>query len=187
MTTPIKKLMLAMAVALALCFGARADGTHDSVQLWEGGPYWAATNIGAEEPEDAGYVTDSTLGGQGSHGLYWSSDPSTLTGYALYAWYLSSASDGFGMYNFGTRITGQSVRPIQMAQMATLDITWLDDSGTTIDTTNVYAADTVDGLKTASALTEGVAIENKSAVKSTIQVTAPSGKDSQFFKVKFGD
>ena len=51
----------------------------------------------------------------------------------------------------------------------------------------VYAADTVDGLKTTSALTEGVAIENKSAVKSTIQVTAPSGKDSQFFKVKFGD
>ena len=51
----------------------------------------------------------------------------------------------------------------------------------------VYAADTVDGLKTASALTEGVAIENKSAVKSTIQVTAPSGKDSQFFKVKFGE
>ena len=51
----------------------------------------------------------------------------------------------------------------------------------------VYAADTVDGLKTASALTEGVAIENKSAVKSTIQVTAPSGKSSQFFRVKFGE
>ena len=51
----------------------------------------------------------------------------------------------------------------------------------------VYAADTVDGLKTASALTEGVAIENKSAVKSTIQVTAPNGKSSQFFRVKFGE
>ena len=25
------------------------------VQLWEGGPYWAETNIGAENPEDAGY------------------------------------------------------------------------------------------------------------------------------------
>lgn len=25
------------------------------VQLWEGGPYWATTNIGAEEPEDYGY------------------------------------------------------------------------------------------------------------------------------------
>ena len=267
------KLMLAAVAATLLCFGARAYGTHDSVQLWEGGPYWATTNIGAEEPEDAGYyfwwgdtvgyrcendtwvasdgsssdfsfnaantptngksfdslqgsgwitsekilapehdaahvhwggnwrmptnqeltdlvnncdwtwttqnsvngyvvrgrgayannsiflpaagyVTNSTLGGQGSFGLYWSSDPSTLDGYALYAWYLSSASDGFGMYNFGTRITGQSVRPIQMAQIATLDITWLDDSGTTIDTTNVYVGDApthVDPTKSAAA------------------------------------
>ena len=29
--------------------------THQSVQLWEGGPYWATTNIGAENPEDDGY------------------------------------------------------------------------------------------------------------------------------------
>ena len=28
---------------------------RDKVQLWEGGPYWATTNIGAEKPEDAGY------------------------------------------------------------------------------------------------------------------------------------
>ena len=27
----------------------------DKVQLWEGGPYWATTNIGAEKPEDYGY------------------------------------------------------------------------------------------------------------------------------------
>jgi len=31
------------------------DKTHDKVQLWEGGPYWATTNIGAEEPEEYGY------------------------------------------------------------------------------------------------------------------------------------
>ena len=30
------------------------DG-RDKVQLWEGGPYWATTNIGAEKPEDYGY------------------------------------------------------------------------------------------------------------------------------------
>ena len=30
------------------------DG-HDKVQLWENGPYWATTNIGAEKPEDYGY------------------------------------------------------------------------------------------------------------------------------------
>lgn len=28
---------------------------RDKVQLWEGGPYWATTNIGAEKPEDYGY------------------------------------------------------------------------------------------------------------------------------------
>jgi len=29
--------------------------SHEKVQLWEGGPYWATTNIGAERPEDYGY------------------------------------------------------------------------------------------------------------------------------------
>ena len=28
---------------------------HEMVQLWEGGPYWATTNIGAEKPEEYGY------------------------------------------------------------------------------------------------------------------------------------
>ena len=28
---------------------------RDKVQLWEGGPFWATTNIGAEKPEDSGY------------------------------------------------------------------------------------------------------------------------------------
>lgn len=28
---------------------------YDKVQLWEGGPYWATTNIGAEEPWEYGY------------------------------------------------------------------------------------------------------------------------------------
>ena len=28
---------------------------HAKVQLWEGGPYWAMTNVGAESPEDSGY------------------------------------------------------------------------------------------------------------------------------------
>ncbi len=29
--------------------------SKNGVQLWEGGPYWAETNIGAENPEDYGY------------------------------------------------------------------------------------------------------------------------------------
>ena len=28
---------------------------HDKVQLWADGPYWATTNIGADNPEDSGY------------------------------------------------------------------------------------------------------------------------------------
>ena len=31
------------------------DDAHNKVQLWEGGPYWADTNIGANEPEEYGY------------------------------------------------------------------------------------------------------------------------------------
>lgn len=34
---------------------ANVDDTHEKVQLWEGGPYWATTNIGADKPEDFGY------------------------------------------------------------------------------------------------------------------------------------
>ena len=32
-----------------------AAATRNKVQLWEGGPYWADTNIGAEKPEDYGF------------------------------------------------------------------------------------------------------------------------------------
>ncbi len=35
-----------------LCWPAEQD--RGKVQLWEGGPYWATTNIGAEKPEDYG-------------------------------------------------------------------------------------------------------------------------------------
>ena len=31
------------------------EDKREKVQLWEGGPYWATTNIGAEKPEDYGY------------------------------------------------------------------------------------------------------------------------------------
>ena len=34
--------------------GRVTDNGHEGVQLWEGGPYWATTNIGADKPEDAG-------------------------------------------------------------------------------------------------------------------------------------
>lgn len=31
------------------------EDKREKVQLWENGPYWATTNIGAEKPEDSGY------------------------------------------------------------------------------------------------------------------------------------
>ena len=52
MKTPMTKLMLAATAATLLCLGANADGTHDAVQLWEGGPYWAECNVGATKPEE---------------------------------------------------------------------------------------------------------------------------------------
>ena len=54
-------------------------GEHEKVQLWEGGPYWATTNIGAEKPEDYGYyfwwgdtVGYTRSGGTWTDGYYYS-------------------------------------------------------------------------------------------------------------------
>ena len=48
-----KKIMALGAVLAWVCgvFGA----THEGVQLWENGPLWAKTNIGANSPTEAGY------------------------------------------------------------------------------------------------------------------------------------
>ncbi len=43
-----------MFAVMCAATGTFAD-SHEGVQLWEGGPYWATTNIGAEEPWDYGY------------------------------------------------------------------------------------------------------------------------------------
>ena len=49
----MKKFILAAAV-VALAVLNVQSATHDKVQLWEGGPYWATTNIGADNPWDYG-------------------------------------------------------------------------------------------------------------------------------------
>lgn len=48
-----RKIMALGAVLAWVCgvFGA----THEGVQLWENGPLWAKTNIGANSPTEAGY------------------------------------------------------------------------------------------------------------------------------------
>ena len=52
----------------------------------------------------------------------------------------------------------------------------------------VYSADTLEELKSATTPAAGAAVkEKKSAVKATVEVPAPSGKNSQFFKVEFGE
>jgi len=53
----------------------------------------------------------------------------------------------------------------------------------------VYAADSVEGLESASPMTSGVTVtEKKSAVKTTIEVTPTDlTAPAQFFKVKFGE
>ena len=52
----------------------------------------------------------------------------------------------------------------------------------------VYSADTLEELKNATIPVAGATVkETKSAVKATVEVPAPSGKTSQFFKIKFGE
>ena len=48
----MKKCILAVVMAMAVLNVQSA--THAKVQLWEGGPYWATTNIGADNPWDYG-------------------------------------------------------------------------------------------------------------------------------------
>ena len=50
----MKTKLMTLFLAAGAMLGAWADETHDKVQLWEGGPYWATTNVGAEKPEDYG-------------------------------------------------------------------------------------------------------------------------------------
>ena len=53
---------------------------HDRVPLWEGGPYWATTNIGADKPEDHGYYFwwGDTTGYKRENDIWVASDGSSL-------------------------------------------------------------------------------------------------------------
>ena len=54
--------------------------THNKVQLWEGGPYWADMNIGAENPWECGYYFwwGDTVGYKYEDGVWVASDGSSL-------------------------------------------------------------------------------------------------------------
>ena len=55
-------------------------GTHEKVQLWAGGPYWATTNIGAEKAEEYGYYFwwGDVVGYKRENGAWVASDGSSL-------------------------------------------------------------------------------------------------------------
>ena len=58
--------------------------------------------------------------------------------------------------------------------------------GVGADMVQVYAADTVEGLATASPLSSGVVLKNtQNAVKTTLEVTPPTTSDTQFFRIQF--
>ena len=56
-----------------------ASDAHKKIQLWENGPYWADTNIGAENPWDSGYYFwwGGTVGYKYENGAFMASDGSS--------------------------------------------------------------------------------------------------------------
>ena len=72
------------------------DAGHQGVQLWEGGPYWATTNIGAEKPEDCGLyfwwgdTTGHRLSGTKFNFDFSKDNPSIYT-YGKSVWQLQSS------------------------------------------------------------------------------------------------
>ena len=59
--------------------GSVRKTVHRKVQFWEGGPYWADTNIGAEKPEDYGFYFwwGDTVGYKFESGVWVASDGSS--------------------------------------------------------------------------------------------------------------
>ena len=82
--------------------------TRNKVQLWEGGPYWAETNIGAYEPEEYGYYFwwGDTVGYKRENGKWVATDG-------------SSANFSFGSSNTPTH--GKSVVTLKSEGWITAD------------------------------------------------------------------
>ena len=79
-----RKIMALGAVLAWVCgvFGA----THEGVQLWENGPLWAKTNVGANSPTEAGYYFwwGDTLGYKWQNSQWVASDGS-VSGFSFSA------------------------------------------------------------------------------------------------------
>lgn len=61
------------------------EASHKGIQLWEGGPYWAETNVGAEKPEDYGYYFwwGDTVGYK-SKGNRWEASNGSRSGFSFH-------------------------------------------------------------------------------------------------------
>ena len=95
---------------------------HDKVQLWEGGPYWATTNIGAESPEDYGYYFwwGDTVGYTRSGGTWDSSYPR----YSGVTW-VSSA----GQQMSSSPFSSSSCPTYNKSNSALQSAGWIDSTG----------------------------------------------------------
>ena len=82
MKTMNKRMM--MLVAGLAWAGAALAATHEGVQLWENGPLWAKTNIGANSPTETGYYFwwGDTLGYKWQNSQWVASDNS-VSGYSF--------------------------------------------------------------------------------------------------------
>ena len=83
---------------------------HDKVQLWENGPYWATTNIGADNPEDYGYYFwwGDAVGYKRENDKWVASDGSSL-------------DFSFDDYDYNTPTDGKSVSTLQSEGWITTD------------------------------------------------------------------
>ena len=74
--------------------------THNKVQLWEGGPYWADTNIGAENPWENGYYFwwGDTVGYKRENDTWTASD---------------NSSSGFAFSEKNAQTYGKSISALQ--------------------------------------------------------------------------
>ena len=81
----MNKRMMTLVAGLAWA-GAALAATHEGVQLWENGPLWAKTNIGANSPTEAGYYFwwGDTLGYKWQNSKWVASDGS-VSGYSFSA------------------------------------------------------------------------------------------------------
>ena len=74
-----KALTLTVTMLSLVAAFATSEEAHEKVQLWEGGPYWATTNVGAEEPWEYGYYFwwGDTVGYKRENGAWVASDGSS--------------------------------------------------------------------------------------------------------------